>query len=795
MESTEVQHEHPWDQEELDEGLVARTKNLNQTTNNADSVAVTNGKHHHQQDEVEYEDEEEEVKDFIIQPPDDMKVGEDEKKKEFCVYYDTDKGLWKCRICPWDNQGRACLTLHNQHPRWHSRMLTNVKTIYETKGTVKTDEPENTDITINNQENGNVVHTVMIKQNGEHQKHEISSESDKSSPSYIANKTEITEIDEITEYDVETVINKQDTHDLFCPNCNSCITKRVILRKRKHRVPGPAEDGKRIKPQTPVSSESNVVLDDTRLDDDVQVQPPISNEYDHQSEPDVFRCLSCFSIFMPTGNGFKLFHAFRNKNNEEKNELLQKDMPVKKSWFSNFFRSEKVEHSVTDLNDSGAVQSLDPENNIIEVSSVSSNVNLSMQEANLHTSNGTTDLENNQLQSDLATTQINGKMTTDSTFTDTTEQLLTSYHIEKESNNKSEYPGMFVVKPLLTNSVEPTDNSTSILQHDGLKLLVPPNVGTLIIDNSQMNQELDVTVQTNSSDVMHEASQHIVQNNVEIHLEEPLKVSKDLLIYDQHVNLLENVNNIERIKDDTIITIESKQRDASTFQTPPDTLGVTGTPAVQQAVECGSTATVTGGGRSVDIIKSIVYGGLIELITSLSVVSSAAGGDAATLNVLALGLANIFGGLFVICHDLWDLKNERTRKTEDRYQQLLGQRADFPLHMTVSLLSYLVFGFLPPVIYGFSFHDKDLKLLTVAAASIVCIMILAAGKAYVQRPPMSYFKTISYYVVFGFMVSGVSYLVGGLIVKLLEKMDVFQDGSFENLRVYGASSNSELAIF
>lgn len=114
-------------------------------------------------------------------------------------------------------------------------------------------------------------------------------------------------------------------------------------------------------------------------------------------------------LFDGAGNGFKLFRAFRNKNNEENNELLQKDVPVKKSWFSNFFKSEKVEHSVADLNDSGAVQSLDPQNNIIGVSSVSSNVNLSRQEANLHTSNGTTDLENNQLQSDLATTQINGQ--------------------------------------------------------------------------------------------------------------------------------------------------------------------------------------------------------------------------------------------------------------------------------------------------------------------------------------------------------------------------------------------------
>ncbi|KAJ0677675.1 hypothetical protein HanOQP8_Chr12g0439361 [Helianthus annuus] len=46
---------------------------------------------------------------------------------------------------------------------------------------------------------------------------------------------------------------------------------------------------------------------------------------------------------------------------------------------------------------------------------------------------------------------------------------------------------------------------------------------------------------------MHEVSQHAVQNNVEIHLEEPLTVNKDVLTDGQQVNLLEDVNNIEWI--------------------------------------------------------------------------------------------------------------------------------------------------------------------------------------------------------------------------------------------------------
>ncbi|KAJ6672979.1 hypothetical protein OIU85_014231, partial [Salix viminalis] len=58
-----------------------------------------------------------------------------------------------------------------------------------------------------------------------------------------------------------------------------------------------------------------------------------------------------------------------------------------------------------------------------------------------------------------------------------------------------------------------------------------------------------------------------------------------------------------------------------------------------------------GESRKLEILKSIVYGGLIESITSLGVVSSAAGASAGTLNIIALGLANLIGGLFIIGHN------------------------------------------------------------------------------------------------------------------------------------------------
>lgn len=103
---------------------------------------------------------------------------------------------------------------------------------------------------------------------------------------------------EITEEEVERVIKKQTTHDLYCPNCKSCITKRVILSKRKRRIRLPAEGVKRPKPE-------NVSLEDQVHEEgevgNLDAQVPLIDEDERDRGPDIFRCLSCFSIFIPTG--------------------------------------------------------------------------------------------------------------------------------------------------------------------------------------------------------------------------------------------------------------------------------------------------------------------------------------------------------------------------------------------------------------------------------------------------------------------------------------------------------------
>ncbi|CAH1454517.1 unnamed protein product [Lactuca virosa] len=763
METTQA--EHRWeDQEydELEESLISRRKNLKQTpifttinddfsSNNGGSVGVSNGE--------DQEKEEDEVKDLSQQ--NGIKVDEDDIEKEkqqtseYLVYYDADKDTGLRLQSSKGEANGVDSTFHGKIP-----MKDNINiTIHN--------QENDFNIRIHNQENGNGLDFVINNQIGEHEKQNNLSDNCLH-PSEISfeevDKTESSEIEVIKdvedEFDVETVIKKQETHDLFCPNCNSCITKRVILRKRKRKIPVPGEIAKRNKPETSNPSEVNLVSDD--------IQPLISNEDDHERDPDVFRCLSCFSIFMPSGNGFKLFG---NKSNQENNQTSHNEVAVKESWFSRIFASNKVEQLNNQGSSTTTIIKMDLENGQVQSATVT--VNQQQQYSNpidsdiptpssvvngdenalpspqgfdtikqpiahesdnnvkesngSHTTNGNMDLEKDQIESatpsvnrDYSASSAQGsntfkqpiadesdndvKESNDSQLADNTDgdQLVTSYHTE--FNSQSDYPGMFVVKPPL-NHVEPEQDFVFSHHPDGLTLHVPPNIGSLIIDNSQMNQLLDVTIQNNNPDL-------------EI-----------------------------------------------------------GSRAVEQSGETG--------GRSLDIVKSIVYGGLLEIIASLSVVASAVGADASTLNVLALGLANIFGGLLVISHDLWDLKNEgrgSSSSEEDRYQQLLGRRVDFPLHMLVSLLSYLLFGFLPPVVYGFSFresNDKDFKLLTVAAASIVCIMILAAGKAYVQSQSLnrSYIKTIFYYMAFGFAVSGVSYMFGGLIMELLDTIGLFPPAS------------------
>ncbi|KAK9069373.1 hypothetical protein SSX86_011276 [Deinandra increscens subsp. villosa] len=195
-------------------------------------------------------------------------------------------------------------------------------------------------------------------------------------------------------------------------------------------------------------------------------------------------------------------------------------------------------------------------------------------------------------------------------------------------------------------------------------------------------------------------------------------------------------------------------------------------------------------GVLVEILKSIVYGGLMEVIASLSVVASAAASNAATLSIVSLALASLIGGVFIIGHNIWDLRDdcykasssqETKKAATNKYKELLGQVNYFPLHVCFAILSFIVFGMVPPVAYGYSFHetnDKDFTLMVAAIMSLLCVLLLAILKAYINKCNIfEYFKTVMYYIIISLSVSGVSYVVGNMIARLMEELGWFDTSS------------------
>ncbi|KAL3630775.1 hypothetical protein CASFOL_023759 [Castilleja foliolosa] len=709
-----------------------------------------------------------------------------------------------------------------------------------------------------------------------------------SSPNYqpsqvtLSNEIESAEVDllndaendlEAAEFDVERVIKQQNTHDLFCPNCNSCITRRVILRKRK-RVPVTNEEAKRNKTKIvvePVLDAGSVQSHGTRIDDN-DAQIPTVDEDERERGPDIFRCLSCFSFFIPTGNGFKLFGE---KNGREKIEDERAPPSVKKNWFASMFASNskpetnvlqgssfqtdvrKSEvHVVSSSNVGDQSGQTDVRKSEVHVVSSSNIGDQSGQTSFLQISpspgrdsegllaaagnSDTLERGDNILHFPKQKPSLNGtgyKFNTTRTETvDTTTEKFDSYtgdqskeskfskevHVTHENNSST----TLSTRTQVVNGASNEDND-SISQQDGLKLLISSNNGFLTLENSMDGQIINQTMQSADQNDVIPLSTPVSELEA-TDVDGELHISASIPREDQDVRttvLTESVHDSKKTNfsnesghvhstetskhtvtttkyevhsgKDTVINIDSHPNELS--QTVQDITGQTETssllhPSTQTNI-AGRERTEERQEYKIEVIKSIVYGGLAESITSLSVVSSAVGGGAATLNILALGMANLIGGLFIICHNLWELRCDRVEQVNtqisdqvtnqrDRYKELLGRRQNFVLHAIVTIISYLVFGLVPPVVYGFSFRktdDKQLKLVVVAASSLLCIAVLAIGRAYVCRPPKPYLKTIFTFIVLGFMVSGVSYAAGELVERLLEKLGLFQTSSVSGL--------------
>lgn len=99
---------------------------------------------------------------------------------------------------------------------------------------------------------------------------------------------------------LEKLLATQENYELYCPSCSLCITRRVILKKRKH---GKDIDlSADLKPNVPVVDESTdieeieppvkVNVPETRIEDDDQ---------GNKEEGLMFTCLACLKNFIRLG--------------------------------------------------------------------------------------------------------------------------------------------------------------------------------------------------------------------------------------------------------------------------------------------------------------------------------------------------------------------------------------------------------------------------------------------------------------------------------------------------------------
>ncbi|KAH1061562.1 hypothetical protein GYH30_004844 [Glycine max] len=556
----------------------------------------------------------------------------------------------------------------------------------------------------------------------------------------------IEEIDEqLEEFDVEAVLAKQETHDLFCPNCRSCITKRVILKKRKRNTQKSGSKSKRDKPENTHNLDNEAKCDELRtrgssqlLDstaqpkakqdvhanvtpepDIVSPEPSADNNQPH-GEPEVFRCLACLSFFIPSGKCLDMFRfdgaskseSARNPPSIPASNLQNPSIPQgsNANWLTSLFTWKKGgKTSDAPLEHSGAGSA-------------------EQRNSTLNSNDEPTSLEIGPSKGPLADTSD-------------------IKNVKSTSNINHGHGGM--------NSLISSTNDFSSIQ-SGTK---------------------------GAGDLMN-GVQSDVQNSVDFLAEKQLLAGNQIFGKEEKKNASVD---IIRTGGDVILDVERGAFESTTSHTadniPAEDAIIT---ELQTQVQNGEQPRdEVGEPQGWEILKSIVYGGLVESITSLGIVSSAVSSGATPLNIIALGFANIIGGLFILGDNLIDLKKDNSGEdqmqtnAQNRYQESLGRRENFLLHAVVAVLSFLIFGAVPLVIYGLLINKNyhtEVKLATVAATSIVCIILLAIGKVYTSKAPKSYIKTVLYYVTLAISASGVSYIAGNLIKDFLEKLNQPESG-------------------
>ncbi|XP_052107965.1 membrane protein of ER body 2 isoform X2 [Arachis duranensis] len=614
------------------------------------------------------------------------------------------------------------------------------------------------------------------------------------------------EIDQLKDYDVEAVLEKQETHDLFCPNCHSCITKRVILKKRKRTVPNlenKAEchnlvDTVISKPVESVAQEVNQGDQPNATTEIVSEEQP-DDDYNGEREPEVFRCLSCFSFFIPSG---RCFNLFRNVGSAREHVTPQNYTSIpssesqnlssipasnsqnssnvstssKSNWLFSLFTPNKgkitsdasIEHSRTTRTEQ---HHSTPATSNIQTSSVNG-----LPEAPVADTASAAKTEPWTENSIKSNTVSGNKRSTDKKLIDSLFQNDLS-SVESDSTlpvSFSEHDSVSVAAAateIHLNGREPAKDSI-LNSYDGKpKFPDPTTLLTPLLDKSPREVASYSSPRQGTQALVQWIASDVASYNQGSAIDAIIPSKQDPILNGKENN---------KGGGDVIVVVDQEAVEFTTSWTEDHA-------PVEAAIIADSHTTSLGEQEMAEIgepkeweiLKSIVYGGLVESITSLGIVTSAVGSGTAPLNIIALGLANLVGGLVILGNNLWELKDDHSgsgtnqMEINDRYQELLGRRSNFLLHVVVAVLSFLILGSIPIIVYGVLINKNyytEVKLAAVVTASLLCVILLAIGKVYTKPQPKAYIKTASHYVTMALVASGISYIVGNLVQDLLEKL-------------------------
>uniref|UniRef100_A0A7N0RDM8 C2H2-type domain-containing protein n=1 Tax=Kalanchoe fedtschenkoi TaxID=63787 RepID=A0A7N0RDM8_KALFE len=727
------------------------------------------------------------------------------------VYFDKASGIWKCHHCTWTYEVASLVAEH-----WHSHLLINVKTIDQeitsnfkgfSNGTSGV-QFRNTEVSV--VEDGSVIqssevidqsvtlqeiHTICktqimpikddeiepvyhssgsVQADGSHHltldstsgNGDVTTRNHNEKGHHIQNYYSeelgvIYEGDpEPIDYDVEGVLKKQETHDLICPNCYSCITRRVILKKRK-----------RVPKDTHPSAKRDRIEEDTGTVHGALGESLTIRGEDTTNDQEVITCWSCFSLLIPSGKGFRLFRLFGGMKQPEP-EVISESHSIQTPLLTSGGGGILTEQSST----VNPLQSADG-NMVGQKSDMNPATKKKGSDFKLFWSYGNNRDDQSKSSQQISTSQQTGQFSTSSEKTTNISQGAINQVEVNTTNLTMEKDGFQSVGTdyLTTHGqLAGKDKKTEI----GSNLKTQENMASTIMFS---HEELQIKIE-DKPDTEFDSSK-----------DGKLLKSEDIVSAVQGTKLLEKLmtdlgkgSNITA--DDVRILIENevKQRVSSGTEQISRDIGI---PVTGTQASLREPVVRVGEARDWDILKSIVYGGLIESITSLGVVASAAGAETATLNILVLGLANLIGGLILIFHNLKDLRKsafEGPSNQVDRYYEILGRRNNFKLHAVIVVLSFLIFGLIPIATYAFTFRksdNRDYKSLAVIGASLISVTLLSLGKAHTKnspRPASSYFKSLSYYLTIAISASCLSYVAGKLLNELIEKTGWFDTTSSLN---------------